>query len=91
MLESNASIGGEQSGHIIISDKLPVGDGLLTLIYSLKALSFFKIGTASRHCPILHGSQYQGGSLERVLGSIVHFSAVPHCACDGRIRSLLHD
>ena len=43
MLESNASIGGEQSGHIIISDKLPVGDGLLTFIYSLKALSFFKI------------------------------------------------
>ena len=42
MLENNASIGGEQSGHIIISDKLPVGDGLLTLIYSLKALSFFK-------------------------------------------------
>ena len=42
MLESNASIGGEQSGHIIISDKLPVGDGLLTLIYSLKALSLFK-------------------------------------------------
>jgi len=42
MLESNASIGGEQSGHIIISEKLPVGDGLLTLIYSLKALSFFK-------------------------------------------------
>ena len=42
MLESNASIGGEQSGHIIISHKLPVGDGLLTLIYSLKALSFFK-------------------------------------------------
>ena len=42
MLESKASIGGEQSGHIIISDKLPVGDGLLTLIYSLKALSFFK-------------------------------------------------
>ena len=42
MLESNASIGGEQSGHIIISQKLPVGDGLLTLIYSLKALSFFK-------------------------------------------------
>ena len=42
MLESNASIGGEQSGHIIIAEKLPVGDGLLTLIYSLKALSFFK-------------------------------------------------
>ncbi len=43
MLENKASIGGEQSGHIIISDKLPVGDGLLTLIYALKALSFFKI------------------------------------------------
>ena len=42
MVEHNASIGGEQSGHIIISDKLTVGDGLLTLIYSLKALSFFK-------------------------------------------------
>ena len=42
MSENNASIGGEQSGHIIISDKLPVGDGLLTLIYSLKSLSFFK-------------------------------------------------
>ena len=42
MVEHNACIGGEQSGHIIISDKLPVGDGLLTLIYSLKALSFFK-------------------------------------------------
>lgn len=42
MLENKASIGGEQSGHIIISDKLPVGDGLLTLIYALKALSFFK-------------------------------------------------
>jgi phosphoglucosamine mutase len=41
MDENNASLGGEQSGHIIISDKLPVGDGLLTLIYVLKALSFF--------------------------------------------------
>lgn len=41
MLENNASIGGEQSGHIIISDVLPVGDGLVTLIYCLKALTFF--------------------------------------------------
>jgi phosphoglucosamine mutase len=41
MGENNASLGGEQSGHIIISDKLPVGDGLLTLVYVLKALSFF--------------------------------------------------
>ena len=42
MKKNNYNLGGEQSGHIIISDKLPVGDGLLTLIYSLKALSFFK-------------------------------------------------
>ena len=41
MLENNASIGGEQSGHIIISDVLPVGDGIVTLIYCLKALTFF--------------------------------------------------
>jgi len=41
MGENNASLGCEQSGHIIISDKLPVGDGLLTLVYVLKALSFF--------------------------------------------------
>ena len=48
MLESNASIGGEQSGHIIISDKLPMSDILLTLIYALKALSFFKKTTLSQ-------------------------------------------
>ena len=41
MSEHNASLGGEQSGHIIISDELPVGDGLVSLIYSLKALAFF--------------------------------------------------
>ena len=41
MDENNASIGGEQSGHIIISEALPVGDGLVTLIYRLKALAFF--------------------------------------------------
>ena len=41
MNEHNASIGGEQSGHIIISDELPVGDGLVSLIYALKALAFF--------------------------------------------------
>jgi phosphoglucosamine mutase len=41
MDENNASIGGEQSGHIIISEALPVGDGLVTLIYCLKALAFF--------------------------------------------------
>ena len=41
MNEHNASLGGEQSGHIIISDELPVGDGLVSFIYSLKALAFF--------------------------------------------------
>jgi len=41
MSEYNASLGGEQSGHIIISDELPVGDGLVSFIYSLKALAFF--------------------------------------------------
>ena len=41
MSEHNASLGGEQSGHIIISDELPVGDGLVSLIYALKALAFF--------------------------------------------------
>ncbi len=43
MAENNASLGGEQSGHIIISELLPVGDGLLTMIFCLKALSFFNI------------------------------------------------
>ena len=41
MEEHKASLGGEQSGHIILSDYLPVGDGLLTGIFILKALSFF--------------------------------------------------
>ena len=41
MSEHNASLGGEQSGHIIISDELPVGDGLVSFISSLKALAFF--------------------------------------------------
>ena len=41
MDENNASLGGEQSGHIIISDKLPVGDGLLTLVLCIKSSIFF--------------------------------------------------
>jgi len=41
LLENNGSLGGEQSGHIIFPDILPVGDGLLTMLMSLKALSFF--------------------------------------------------
>ena len=41
MDENNASIGGEQSGHIIISEALPVGDGLVTFIYCLKSTCIF--------------------------------------------------
>jgi len=43
MNKYNASLGGEQSGHIIISDLLPVGDGLITLIMVLKSLEHFGI------------------------------------------------
>ncbi|MDC2967313.1 hypothetical protein OAY10_04885, partial [Acidimicrobiaceae bacterium] len=39
----DAALGGEQSGHIIISDQLPVGDGLVTLIYVLKAMQHFGV------------------------------------------------
>ena len=35
MLKNSASLGGEQSGHIILSRFLPVGDGLLTAIFVL--------------------------------------------------------
>ncbi len=41
MNKYDASLGGEQSGHIIIADLLPVGDGLITLIMVLKALEYF--------------------------------------------------
>ena len=41
MNEQGSSLGGEQSGHIILSEFLPVGDGLLTAIFVLSALSFF--------------------------------------------------
>ena len=41
MNEQGSSLGGEQSGHIILSEFLPVGDGLLTAIFILSALSFF--------------------------------------------------
>ena len=43
MKENNCVLGGEQSGHIIISDLLPVGDGLVTLIYVLKAMQHFGV------------------------------------------------
>ena len=41
MKEYGSFLGGEQSGHIILSKFLPVGDGLLTAIFILRALSFF--------------------------------------------------
>ena len=43
MKKYDAALGGEQSGHIIISDQLPVGDGLVTLIYVLKAMQHFGV------------------------------------------------
>ena len=43
MKKYDAALGGEQSGHIIISDLLPVGDGLVTLIYVLKAMQHFGV------------------------------------------------
>ena len=58
MSEHNASLGGEQSGHIIISDELPVGDGLVSFIYSLKALAFFNTTLAEfRDSNIIEYSQ----------------------------------
>jgi phosphoglucosamine mutase len=33
---NNASVGGEQSGHIILPDLLPTGDGILTAVYLAK-------------------------------------------------------
>ena len=60
-----------------------VTDGLRTLLDDMLETMY--------DAPGIGLAANQIGSLERVLGSIVHFSAVPHCACDGRIRSLLHD
>jgi phosphoglucosamine mutase len=39
LLKSGASIGGEQSGHIIFPHKSLVGDGMLTTLFVLDALS----------------------------------------------------
>jgi phosphoglucosamine mutase len=41
MKHSLSSLGGEQSGHLIFSNYLPVGDGLLTTVFVLRALTFF--------------------------------------------------
>lgn len=38
LLQSGASIGGEQSGHIIIPEKSLVGDGMMTALFLLEAL-----------------------------------------------------
>ena len=42
MKKHDAVLGGEQSGHIIFSKYLPVGDGLVTFLLVLKALNYFK-------------------------------------------------
>jgi phosphoglucosamine mutase len=39
MRKYRANLGGEQSGHIIINDLLPTGDGMLTAIASLRAVA----------------------------------------------------
>ncbi|MDB3981187.1 hypothetical protein N9432_03425 [Acidimicrobiia bacterium] len=41
MKKHDAVLGGEQSGHIIFSKYLPVGDGLVTFLLALKALNYF--------------------------------------------------
>ena len=46
MKENNAKLGGEQSGHIILGDFLPVGDALLTCLLVLEALDYFDVSIA---------------------------------------------
>ncbi len=43
MIEKNAIIGGENSGHTILLDKNKTGDGILISLYFLKSLDFFSI------------------------------------------------
>jgi phosphoglucosamine mutase len=40
--ETGAVLGGEQSGHIILGDHLPTGDGLLTSLHVLAAARFYR-------------------------------------------------
>ncbi len=42
MRKKGAALGGEQSGHIILGDYLPTGDGLLTSLHVLAAARFYK-------------------------------------------------
>ncbi len=46
MKKNNAKLGGEQSGHIILGDFLPVGDALLTCLIVLEALDYFDVTIA---------------------------------------------
>ena len=46
MKKNNAKLGGEQSGHIILGDFLPVGDALLTCLLVLEALDYFDVSIA---------------------------------------------
>ena len=46
MKKNNAKLGGEQSGHIILGDFLPVGDALLTCLLVLEALNYFDVSIA---------------------------------------------
>ena len=43
MNKHNAKLGGEQSGHIILKDYLPVGDALVTCLLVLEAIDYFDI------------------------------------------------
>ncbi len=43
MNKNNAKLGGEQSGHIILKDYLPVGDALVTCLLVLEAIDYFDI------------------------------------------------
>lgn len=43
LIENNLQIGGEQSGHIILRDLLPTGDGILTAITLCKIISEEKL------------------------------------------------
>ena len=46
MKKNNVKLGGEQSGHIILGDFLPVGDALLTCLLVLEALDYFDVSIA---------------------------------------------
>lgn len=41
MLQENATIGGEQSGHIIFLDRSTTGDGIITALETLETLKYF--------------------------------------------------